>query len=265
MKKELIIGLLVMVLLISGCTSAPTTKPQPRQTHPIIQPTETRAAESSPMTTPLTISILLGTPRQLFHENQPDALGMKGVPDQPLTPIQQPDKSYRLFIAGGEIGGIRGSTGLISTKNFLTYTPLVGNRTETQPVLTPSCRGDSGALACRDNYDAEYAGVDLVFPSSNGKDLLMHYQGVSKNFGTTYSDNAFYSVVALATSADNGVTWTRKGPIISGSDPKPTSNPKQGAMTSLGRSLPMATSTISIRTSRAVLLKDRPFRLHERP
>jgi plastocyanin len=47
MKKELIIGLLAMVLLISGCTSAPTTTPQPTQTQPVmtntIPPTETPA------------------------------------------------------------------------------------------------------------------------------------------------------------------------------------------------------------------------------
>ncbi len=39
---------------------------------------------------PLSVSITLGKPQQLFHVNKPDALGMKGVPDQPLTPILQP-------------------------------------------------------------------------------------------------------------------------------------------------------------------------------
>jgi hypothetical protein len=57
----------------------------------------------------------------------------------------------------------------------------------------------------------------------------MIYQGTTKNYGTTYSDNSFYSVVALATSTDKGVTWTRRGPIITGSDPKPSSDPKNGA------------------------------------
>lgn len=103
--------------------------------------------------------------------------------------------------------------------------PTVGKSTEAQPVLTPSCRENSSS-SCADNYDAVYVGVDFVFPSSNGKDLVMLYQGVNKNFATTV--DAFYSVVALATSSDNGVTWTRKGVVISGSDPKPT-NPKPGA------------------------------------
>jgi hypothetical protein len=35
----------------------------------------------------------------------------------------------------------------------------------------------------RDNFDANYEGVDLVFPSKNGKDLLMTYRGITKNFG----------------------------------------------------------------------------------
>jgi hypothetical protein len=58
------------------------------------------------------------------------------------------------------------------------------------------------------------------------KDLVMLYQGTNRNFATQVE--AFYSVVALATSSDSGVTWTRKGVAISGSDPKPT-NPKPGA------------------------------------
>lgn len=165
-----------------------------------------------------------------MHERQPDAFGMNGVPDQPLTPIQQPDKTYRLFIAGGYIGGIRGGPGLISTKDFLTFAPVVGSGKEAQPVLTPSCRDSSDSLSCRDNYDADYAGPDLVFPSSNGKDLVMIYQGVTVNFGTLHDLGSFYSVVALATSADNGTTWKRRGPVISGSDPKPTANPKPGAI-----------------------------------
>jgi plastocyanin len=78
MKKTLIIGLLVMVILISGCTSAPTT-PQPKQTQPAptttIQPTETPATTSTAQPTsaavaveikgfafnPLTITISKGT------------------------------------------------------------------------------------------------------------------------------------------------------------------------------------------------------------
>ncbi len=175
------------------------------------------------------MGITLGTPRQLFHAGQPDALGMKGVPDQPLTPIQQPDKSYHLFIAGGDIGGERGLTGLIGTKDFLTYSAVAGTPTEAQPVLVHSCPGDPGPTTCRDNIDANYAGADLVFPSSNGKDLVMIYQGTTLNFGNTVGGGAFYSVVALATSADNGITWSRRGAIITGSDPKPTANPRPGA------------------------------------
>lgn len=173
-----------------------------------------------------TVSITLGTPQQLMHEKQPDALGMTGIPDQPLTPLLRPDKSYQLYIAGGDIGGSRGGPGLISTKDFLTFAPVVGNGSEAQQVFTPSCRDNSSS--CVGNYDADYAGPDLVFPSSNGKDWLMLYQGTTTNFGGTQNEKAFYSVVALASSAGNGLSWTRKGVVISGSDPKPT-NPKSGA------------------------------------
>jgi hypothetical protein len=183
----------------------------------------------APLSQPETVSITLGIPLQLMHENEPDALGMSGVPDQPLTPILQPDSSYRLFISGGEIGGTRGGPGLISTKDFMTYRAVVGSANQAQPVLAPSCRSDAKSSACEENYDAQYAGVDLVFSGSNGKDLVMIYQGTTKTFGGVPSENAFYSVVALATSSDEGLTWTRQGPIITGSDPKPISNPKPGA------------------------------------
>lgn len=92
--------------------------------------------------------------------------------------------------------------------------------------FAPSCRDNSPS--CADNFDADYAGPDLIFPATNGKDLLMLYQGTTTNFGGTKSEKAFYSVVALAASTDNGLTWTRKGIVISGSDPKPA-NPKPGA------------------------------------
>lgn len=161
---------------------------------------------------PITIS--LGEPQQLFHAGEPDALGMQGVPDQPLTPILQPDNSYRLFIAGGKIGGIRGTTGLISTNDFLKYMPVVGSSTEAKPVFMLSCPGNPEPGSCKDNYDANYAGVDLVFSSSYSKNLLMIYQG------TTTSDRGFYSVVALAVSTNNGLSWSRQGAIITGSDPK---------------------------------------------
>jgi hypothetical protein len=81
----------------------------------------------------------------------------------------------------------------------------------------------------QDNYDADYAGADLMFPSGAGKELLVLYQGVTKTFGDTISDNAFYSVVALAASEDSGLIWTRRGVVITGTDPKPTSNPRPGA------------------------------------
>lgn len=94
------------------------------------------AATAMPkVTPPQSVSITLGPPRQLMHEKQPDALGMTGIPDQPLTPILQPDKSYRLFIAGGEIGGARGGPALISTKDFSTFTAIVGNGKDAQQVF----------------------------------------------------------------------------------------------------------------------------------
>ncbi len=218
-----------------GLTAACLTPAAISAAAPIPVTAQTAAPPKSTLhpadTASLYASINLGPSRQLFNVGNPDALGMKGVPDQPLTPIQQPDGSYHLFIVGGTIGGMLGSTGLISTRDFLTYTPLAGSSTEAQTVFNRSCPGDPGPAACVGNYDANYAGADLVFPASNGKDLLMLYQAVTKEFGTSYGSGAFYSVVALAKSTDGttGAAWTRLGPVITGSDPKPTTDPKNGA------------------------------------
>jgi hypothetical protein len=55
----------------------------------------------------------------------------------------------------------------------------------------------------------------------------MIYHGETRTFGsTTNSHTPMYAEVGLARSTDNGVTWIRQGAIISGSDPKPSKNPK---------------------------------------
>ena len=60
---------------------------------------------------------------------------MTYVPDMPLAIMQQPDKSYRAFITGIIGSGGNGSTGLLTTADFLTYNPGVGIATKAQPEL----------------------------------------------------------------------------------------------------------------------------------
>lgn len=176
------------------------------------------------------VSISLGEPMQLFHFGRPDALGMAAVPDMHTAVMQQPDQSYRVWIAG-RFGDdtFEGATGLITTRDFLTYAP-VGSPTTAQVVLGPSCPGHPGPSTCWSNFDADYAGADLVFPAANSKDLLMLYHAATRTFGAgpPNQQEPAWCVMGLARSTDNGVTWTRQGPVVSGSDPKPDMSPSTG-------------------------------------
>ena len=180
---------------------------------------------------PPDVSINLGTPQQLFHAGNPDALGMTGVPDMHTAIMQQPDSSYRVWIAGRfGADSIDGATGLITTKNFLTYS-AVGSPTTAQVVLAPSCR--PGSVACWNNIDADYAGADLVFRASNSTDLLMLYHAQTKYYGVRPPDrqtDPSWCVIGLARSTDNGVNWNREGAVVSGSDPKPDTIPSAGIL-----------------------------------
>lgn len=173
-----------------------------------------------------TINITLGEPKQLFSVGQ---FGIRWIPDEHTAVIQQPDGSYHVFFAANV------STYFFSSRDFLNYSVVAGSPNVAQPVLGPSCDGINHS--CLNNYDADYAGANAVFPASNGKDLLMIYHAENHYFaGVHQTWQHFYATVSLARSTDYGTTWTREGGIISGSDPKPSTAPPSGE----GASLPGA-------------------------
>src|SRR5690242_7598315 len=138
--------------------------------------------------TSVAVSIAIDSGRQLFHGHQADAIEMTAVPDMHTAILKQNDGSYRVWIAGRfKNDTIEGATGLITTRDFLTYAPI-GNASVAQPVLIPSCRYPF-AVSCGNNFDADYAGADWVYPATNGTDLLMLYHAQTKYYsGSTEPD-----------------------------------------------------------------------------
>ena len=70
-------------------------------------------------------------------------------------------------------------------------------------VLGPS---DSG-------FDSTYAGAYAVIPAYNGNDLLMIYHAENHPCPTNYAPVKY--AIGLARSSDNGLTWQRRGQILS--------------------------------------------------
>lgn len=176
-------------------------------------------------TNPPAIGLYLGAPIQLLT---PHEWGMTDVPDM-HTAILQQSNTYRLWIAGRfENDTVEGATGLLLTSNFVDfasgYSP---GSTNVVPVFVPSCRGSNAMAGCYTNFDADYAGADLVWTATNGTDLLMLYHGETWAFGTNTPNlqQPSWATVGLARSADNGITWSDRQAIISSSEAKPVTNP----------------------------------------
>jgi hypothetical protein len=191
------------------------------------------------------IRITLGEPKQVFQFHRPGSLGLFNIPDMHTAVLQQPDRSYLLWITGN-IGPSAGAIARLSTKDFLHYDNAgPGTPTRAEPVLVPSCRTSSPASpkrrpndrrpvnldrgdqatppSCLQNPDADYVGANSVMTASNGKDLLMFYEAGNKSIGNTAIGHGWeYNVIARARSTDNGLTWNRDDVVVSGTDPKPT-------------------------------------------
>jgi hypothetical protein len=176
--------------------------------------------------TPAIAGITLGAAQQIL---QPGDLGLDNVPDVQLSTIAQGDGSHELWI-GGSVQKSAGSVALLTTRDFTTFTPLVGASGKATPVfgasaITPCGDGVPGSSA----FDAQYAAGGTVFPAANGADLLMIYHAENHTFGgSCFQVTPFYATIGLARSTDSGVTWTRQGAIISGRDAHPAALPGSG-------------------------------------
>jgi hypothetical protein len=145
------------------------------------------------------------------------------------TAILQQSNTYHLWIAGRfENDAVEGATGLLNTTNFVDFSSGYSpGTTNVVPVFVPSSRGSNFIATNAMKFDADYAGADLVWPATNGTDLLMLYHGETWTFGTNAANDHVpgWASVGLARSLDNGINWTNRQAVITGSDPKPDTNP----------------------------------------
>lgn len=179
-------------------------------------------------TNPPPLGIYLGAPTQLLSSHQ---LGMTDVPDMHTASLPQ-GNTNRLWIAGRfENDAIEGATGLLLTTDYVHFASGYGpGTTNAAPVFVPSYRGFTATNTSPGgytNFDAAYAGADFVWTATNAADLLMLYHGETWTFGTNAPNLQVpgWASVGLARSFDNGITWTDRAPVITGSDPKPDTNP----------------------------------------
>jgi hypothetical protein len=150
--------------------------------------------------------IELGTPEVVLTDG---ALGLRYFPDGRLAVVRtKPD--CRVLIAAG-------------VASFLLEGPEMGRFTKATKVLDKGLPGE---------FDNGYAGANSVVRAKTGE-LLAFYHSEDQEGMKTVGNGipGFYCRVALAISHDDGTTFEKRGPILSGQLPK---DPRRGADQGLG-------------------------------
>jgi hypothetical protein len=140
-------------------------------------------------------------------------------PEQTLIPngnpwglVNTPDEGVSYRIMDGEIrmwfvNSI--NTVLLRGPTFESLIPSPLENGRVVPLLRPSGSG----------FDADYAGAASVIRAANGRDLLMFYHAEAHPCGYFIP---FIMGVGLARSTDGGLTWQRRGQVLSGSETPPS-------------------------------------------
>lgn len=143
-------------------------------------------------------SIRLGPPETVLADQ---ALGLRAFPDGALAVLQTKPKA-RVILAAG-------------ISSVLLEGPDISKLNKSTTVLQPGKTNE---------FDNGYAGISSVVPTKTGE-LLAFYHAEDQEGMTTIGGGipGFYCRVAMASSRDDGVTFEKRGPILSGHAPK---NPK---------------------------------------
>jgi hypothetical protein len=124
-----------------------------------------------------------------------------------------------MWFAGSTAQFYAGVGYMLQSTDGRTFAPVPRPIPRAVPVYSPLDKGTEA-------FDADYAGPSSVAPAADGHELLMIYHGENHFFhGQDDRGFPFYATIGLAQSSDDGQTWTRVGPIITGNEPKPEISP----------------------------------------
>lgn len=140
-------------------------------------------------------SIPLGPPETVLADR---GLGLRYFPDGRLAVIRTRPQC-RVIISAG-------------VSSFLLEGPDMGNFSKATRVLG---KGKPGT------FDNGYAGINAVVQAKTGELLAFYHAEDQENMASVgHGIPGFYCSVALAVSSDDGATFEKRGPILSGQLPK---------------------------------------------
>ena len=141
------------------------------------------------------VAIKLGDPETVLADK---AFGLRAFPDGRLALVRTKPDCRVIFAAG--------------IASVLLEGPEMGKFTKATQVLTKGKPGE---------FDNGYAGINSVVRARSGQ-LLGFYHAEDQEGMTTVGNGipGFYCRVALAVSDDDGMTFTKRGPVLSGKMPK---------------------------------------------
>ncbi|SSC24174.1 Domain of unknown function DUF4185, partial [Klenkia terrae] len=138
--------------------------------------------------------------------------GMVNFPDGHTTYVAT-DNGYRVWLASGLVSGGGGSTVAVDSPDLVRFRPAELDGRDAVAVLAPV--GGTEAL------DSDYCGPGSVFPAADGSGLWLVYHGENHTFaGVTNDGSPYYATIGLAWSSDGGLTWQRRGAVITGQVPR---------------------------------------------
>jgi len=137
--------------------------------------------------------------------------GMLNFPDGHLTYLAT-GTGYRAWVSSALPAG-GGRTVALDTDDLVSFRPAATEGGDAVAGLAPA----RGTVA----IDADYCGPGSVFPSADGASLWLVYHAENHTFaGVTNVGSPFYASIGLASSTDGGLTWQRRGTVITGQVPR---------------------------------------------